>query len=341
MHNEHGQARVVTLGTGGGPAWDQAGERTGIATAVVVEDRVYLIDAGSGVGRQFARAGLSFSQLRGVFITHMHSDHVVDLAALMLFGIIRLPATPTHEIPIVGPGPRGALPVPSPHAECDVHPMYEEEPGPGVAGLVEHLFRAHATDINDRRFDALRAAPSDWFVPTEIEIPADVGFHANDNPTPAMEPFVVFEDDVVRVSATLVKHAPMAPAFGYRFETEHGVVAVSGDTGPTDNVVRLARDADLLLHEALDFEYIEARTAGAESSSTRAVMEHHRTAHTSPLEAIRIASEAGARQLALHHLVPMSGRDEAWRANGDAFGGRFIIPDDLDSIALRGWEGSR
>lgn len=335
MRENQVRARVITLGTGGGPSWDQVGERTGIATAIEIGDRIYLVDAGSGVGRQYSRAGLSFGRLRGVFITHLHSDHVVDLAALMLFGIIRLPATPTHEIPIIGPGPRGARPIASPHAECDVHPMYEPDSGPGIVGLVEHLLQAHATDINDRRFDALRAAPSDWFVPREIELPASLGFHANDNPTPSMEPIVVFEDDAVRVSATLVQHAPMAPAFGYRFETEHGVVAISGDTGPTDNVTRLARGADLLLHEALDFAFVEERAAESDSPETRAVLEHHRTAHTSPLEAIRIATEAGCRQLALHHLVPMNGREAAWHEHASGFPGRFLIPDDLDSIPLR------
>jgi ribonuclease BN (tRNA processing enzyme) len=127
----------------------------------------------------------------------------------------------------------------------------------------------------------------------------------------------------------------MAPAFGYRVETDDGVVAISGDTGPTDNVIRLARDADLLLHEALDFAWVEEQFERTRDDSARAVRDHHYSSHTSPEEAIRIASEAGARQLALHHLVPRGAARELWLREADSFAGRFLVPDDLDVIELR------
>lgn len=327
--------RVITLGTAGGPVWSADAQRTGIATAVVVGDRTYLIDAGSGVGRQMVRAGLPFRSLRGIFITHLHSDHIVDLGALMVFGIMRMPIPPTHRIPVIGPGPRGVLPPVSARGTASVTPVFPENPTPGMIDTVDALLRGFATDINDRLLDSLKPTPLDWFTPQEIQIPSELGFHPNDNPTPEMEPFVVFEDDAVRVSATLVKHAPMAPAFGYRVETDDGVVAISGDTGPTDNVIRLARDADLLLHEALDFAWVEEQYERTRDDSARAVRDHHYSSHTSPEEAIRIASEAGARQLALHHLVPRGAARELWLREADSFAGRFLVPDDLDVIELR------
>ena len=69
-----------------------------------------------------------------------------------------------------------------------------------------------------------------------------------------MDPFVVFEDSRVRVSAILVEHPPVAPAYGYRFDTDEGSVVVSGDTAATDNMRRLADRASLLLHEAIDLD---------------------------------------------------------------------------------------
>ena len=82
--------RIVTLGTAGGPRWwgpDPAGRRrNGIATAVVVGPVVYLVDCGRGASTQFAEAGLSMDRLRGVFLTHLHSDHTVGLPDLLLFG---------------------------------------------------------------------------------------------------------------------------------------------------------------------------------------------------------------------------------------------------------------
>lgn len=331
-----GRPYVVTLGTAGGPVWGSDGQRTGIATALIVGDRTYLIDAGSGVGRQLVRAGRSFSSLRGIFITHLHSDHIVDLGALMVFGIMRMPPVPTHRVPILGPGPRGMLPRVSPRATGPVEPVFPENPTPGIRDTVDSLLRGFATDVNDRKLDSLKATPVDWFEPSEIEVPADCGFHPNDNPTPAMDPFVIFEDDAVRVSAILVKHAPMAPAFGYRIDTEDGSVAISGDTGPTENMVRLAQDVDLLLHEALDFAWVEEQYEQAgKDESAKAVRDHHYAAHTSPAGAIEIASAAGARQLALHHLVPRSAPRELWMRDGESFSGAFLVPQDLDVIPLR------
>src|SRR5690625_2882898 len=63
--------RVVTLGTAGGPRWwsSRTGQhRHGIATAVVVGDDYYLVDAGLGVGRQLERADLSFNNMRAMFV---------------------------------------------------------------------------------------------------------------------------------------------------------------------------------------------------------------------------------------------------------------------------------
>ncbi|WP_026818074.1 MBL fold metallo-hydrolase [Arthrobacter castelli] len=84
-HNSDARPRVITLGTAGGPRWwsgQTAGQRAGIATAIVVGDSTYLVDAGHGVGRQLSLAGLPVGSLRGIFVTHLHSDHTIDLASL-------------------------------------------------------------------------------------------------------------------------------------------------------------------------------------------------------------------------------------------------------------------
>lgn len=327
--------RVITLGTAGGPVWWQTNQpRTGISTAIVVGDRTYIVDAGSGVGRQIVQAGLAMSNVRGIFLTHMHSDHTVDLASLALFGIMRMPVEPTHEVHIIGPGDRGVLPNPTARANGELVPVHAQEPTPGTARMFEHLTRAYATDINDRLYDTLRPTPLDWFTASDIVIPESVGFHPNDCPTPDMEPFQVYEDDAVRVTATLVKHAPMAPSFGYRFDTEAGSVVISGDTGRTDNIARLASGAGLLLHEAIDFDWVEERYLEQRTSSAKAMRDHHYSAHTSPLEAIDLANQADVPRLALHHLVP-SVTEAVMERDAQLFRGEFSIPQDLDVFALK------
>lgn len=326
--------RVITLGTAGGPVWwNSDTPRTGISTAVVVGDRVYVVDAGTGVGRQLVAAGLSMSQVRGIFITHMHSDHVVDLGSLAIFGIMRMPSEPTHTVRIIGPGERGVLPPVSSRATGELTPVFPEEPTPGTVRMFDHLMRAYATDINDRLYDSLRPTPLDWFCAEDIVIPESAGFHPNDCPTPAMDPFPVYEDEAVRVTAILVKHAPMAPAFGFRFDTEAGSVVVSGDTGRTENIARLASGADLLLHEAVDFGWVERRYEEQRDASARATRDHHYAAHTSPREAIELANQAEVRRLALHHLVPNIDR-AVWSKDAELFRGEFSVPWDLDAYRL-------
>ncbi|NKX52960.1 MBL fold metallo-hydrolase [Arthrobacter mobilis] len=333
------QPRVVTLGTAGGPRWwtgANAGQRAGIATAVVVGPHTYLVDAGHGVGRQLMLAGLPISSLRGIFVTHLHSDHTIDLGSLAIFGMFAF-RQDQHRIKIIGPGDRGELPPVSPRAAVPPAPVFPEQPTPGTAAMFRHLMAAYATDLNDRILDALRPSPFDYFDAEDIVIPAASGYHPNANPTPeGMEPFEIYRDELVTVTATLVKHPPMAPAFAFRFDTAAGSVTISGDTAPCTNLVRLARGTDLLLHEAIDFDWVH-RTYGGGADGTpdetaQASIDHHRKSHTSPAEAVELANQAGAKALALHHLVPGTTPQHVWEATAKAFSGSFHVPNDLDVI---------
>ena len=338
-HLRHGDAadprpRVVTLGTAGGPRWwsgENAGERSGIATAVLVDDRAYLVDAGHGVGRQMNLAGIPINSLRAVFLTHLHSDHTVDLASLAIFGMFSL-AEDQDPIRIIGPGDRGALPPVAPRAVVPPDPVFAGQPTPGTSAMFRHLMAAHATDLNDRVLDGLRPSPLDRFQAEDIRIPEAAGYHPNDAPTPdGLRPFEVYSDDLVTVTATLVRHPPIAPAFAFRFDTAHGSVTLSGDTAPCDNLVRLARDTDLLLHEAIDFTWVHRAYAGG-GPTAQASIDHHTRSHTSPDQAVDIANAAGAKALALHHLVPGTAPRSVWTAAAARCRGAFVVPDDLDVL---------
>ncbi|GAA3758488.1 MBL fold metallo-hydrolase [Microbacterium kribbense] len=329
--------RVITLGTAGGPRWWGSGQpirRTGIATAIAVGDVFYLVDCGHGVGRRLNEAGLGMQNLRMVFLTHLHSDHTIDLASLAIFGLYEMVGRTGGPVRVLGPGDRGMLPPVSSRAVVPPHPVAPHCPTPGTRRMFETLVAAHATDLNDRVLDGLRPSPRDLFAAEDIVVPAASGYHPNDNPTPPMEPFEIYRDELVTVTAVLVEHPPIAPAFGFRFETASGSVTISGDTAPTANMVRLARDTDLLLHEAIDFDFVERQYAGRDDEGSRASRDHHYKSHTSVRDAARIATEAGARRLALHHLVPGTAPEAVWRAGADQFDGEFILPDDLDVISL-------
>jgi ribonuclease BN (tRNA processing enzyme) len=75
-------AKVILLGTKGGPT--PSAIRAPASVAIVIGGLVYLVDVPNGVARQLALAGLSLDRLGEVFITHNHSDHVLDVGSLLV-----------------------------------------------------------------------------------------------------------------------------------------------------------------------------------------------------------------------------------------------------------------
>src|SRR3954465_6755244 len=91
--------RLVLLGTAGGPRPRKT--RSAPAQAILVGDRTYVVDCGDGVARQMVLADIALDSLRGVFITHQHSDHTAD------FGNLLLLAWPAGlRTPVEGRGPQ-------------------------------------------------------------------------------------------------------------------------------------------------------------------------------------------------------------------------------------------
>jgi ribonuclease BN (tRNA processing enzyme) len=144
----------------------------------------------------------------------------------------------------------------------------------------------------------------------------------------------VMEDEHVRVTAALVDHPPVVPAFAYRFDAPGRSIVISGDTAPSDNLVKLARGADVLVHEALYEPAIDRLVARVPNAAT--FRQHFRGSHTAAADCGRIAAAAGVKTLVLSHFVPADDADvtdEMWRDAARAhFRGRVIIGKDLMEI---------
>jgi len=213
------EMRVVILGTGT-PNDDP--DRSGPATAVIVGDTAYLIDAGPGVVRRAAAAnlkhdlpGLAPSRLRKIFLTHLHSDHTVGLPDLMIGNWVL-----DRQFPLDVFGPRG------------------------TRKMTELIIAAWQVDL-DIRVNGLEPHSEPDYRAVVDEIEAGV----------------VYRDDNVTVEAIAVPHAEWPVAFGYKFTGGDRTIVISGDTGPADSIVEACNGCDVLVHEVYSAEAWERRVA--------------------------------------------------------------------------------
>jgi ribonuclease BN (tRNA processing enzyme) len=146
---------------------------------------------------------------------------------------------------------------------------------------------------------------------------------------------VLFEDANVRVTATIVDHPPVVPALAYRFDSSDRSIVISGDTRKSDNLIALARGADVLVHEAYYDEAAVDRLVAGVGNAARlkeSVMSHH----TSAADAGRVARDAGVKTLVLSHFVPAEDpaiTDAMWIATARAhFDGEVVLGKDLLEI---------
>jgi ribonuclease Z len=209
--------RVVLLGTGT-PGADP--NRSGPATAIVVNDTPYLVDAGPGIVRRAAAAvadrgiaALDVKNLRIVFLTHLHSDHTVGLPDLMLS-----PWTLGRPAPLEAYGPAG------------------------LKGMAAHLLEAYRVDFETR------TNPEG----NQRTFPEGHGINAHE-----VSEGVVYKDANVTVTAFRTKHA--MESLGYRFDTPDRSIVISGDTNPTPATIDACHGCDVLIHEVASLASLARR----------------------------------------------------------------------------------
>lgn len=337
------RTKLVLLGTSGGPIWWTDSKRRGISSAVVVGDAVYMVDCGDGAPEAWRPAGLlgpaqgqnDMTRLRALFLTHLHSDHISDYPTLLLQGFVGGGlATDDRPLHVYGPGRRRGLPQVFPPARPTPAAVNPDNPGAGTVDMTNALIAAFSTDINDRIFDSASPDIRSRVVPHDIKVPA--GARTPSIPPPRVAPFVIHEDELVRVSATLVDHGQMYPAFAFRFDTEDGSIVFSGDTTVSANLIELARDCDYLVHEVIDRAWVEQSVAGlpAPPEVKDAFLNHLIGAHTTIEQVGSVAEAAGAKNLVLNHFVPRELPKSRWKRAGKNFKGRVIVGEDLMQIAV-------
>jgi len=295
--------RLILLGTNGGPG--PIASRSEPASLLVVNGTPYLIDTGAGVERQIVLAGFATQDIRRIFITHHHIDH--DGALVPLVSTIWF-ETAWHNLT------RPAVEIYGPPGT-----QYLVGKALDYLGVSERIFRAGVPEL---------APAASMFEAHDIANNGEFYHDANLHVTAVENTHFHFKSE---------SEAGPDKSYAYRFDTPAGSIVFTGDTGPSDAVMQLARNADVLVSEICLCSEPGAVTAGfnqANPHDARLKEEeafHATHEHLTPEEVGRMAAEARVHALILTHFVPGDERDMSKFTNGvqKYFSGPVIAGQDL------------
>lgn len=283
---------VALLGTKGGPAI-RPGSTMPTSNLLCLDGRMIVVDCGLGVTRGLTDQGMRLTDLSLIFITHLHSDHYLELGPLL------------HTAWTAGLG-----------TTVTVY---------GPAGL-------------DTYWQGFLAS-----------MKADIDLRIDDEGRPDLRELVIIRtidegtvlaEDGFRVDAIRNAHPPLIDTFALRFSGSRHNVVFSGDTTHFPPLAEFAQGADLLVHEAMLEEALNALMKRVSNSDPERLMNHMMQSHTLAEDAAGIAAKANVKALAFNHLIPSDDPDytaEDWQRavrqywNGEFHLGRDGLRIDLDA----------
>lgn len=290
---------LITLGTRGGPI--PAKDRAQSSNLLIVNGTYYLVDAGDGVLRRLTQAGANFRQIGKMFITHGHDDHTAGLGTLMS---VAWDFQRHDPIAVYGP--------------------------PGTAALVKGAIQYFTVNAEIRWAEGRRTPLADVFVGHDVA------------------PGLVYQDQNIKVTAVENTHFHIpegSPYYGkyksysYRFQTPDRVIVFTGDTGPSDAVTELARNADTLVSEVGSSEDVKqvliknGTWQGMTPEQQTAFMRHEVEEHLTPDEVGKMAERAHVKSVVLTHLLPtVNEHDDYQRYVPEVkkfFSGQVVVAMDL------------
>lgn len=278
---EKKEFKVTLLGTGT-PFPSMA--RFGPGILVQAGGQNLLFDIGRGVTQRLFQLKIPFGKINHVFLTHLHSDHVVGIPDLWLSGWLGAPWA-RRKVPFAITGPEGTV------------------------NLMKGLEMAYAWDIKTRIEDqnlskvAISTAPTD------------------------MKEGVVYDKGGVKVSAIKVNHGEkINPAFGYRIDYDGRTVVLSGDTKYTENLVKNAKGADLIIHSVASI----APKLLKKSKIMRNILSHH----SEPEDTAKVFNAVKPKMAVYSHIVLYGGQKPAdvMRRARKSYAGPLIVGKDLMSF---------
>lgn len=295
-------SRWITLGTQGGPI--PLKTRSQPANLLITRDGDYLIDAGDGVCEQLAKANVSLAQVKAVVLSHLHFDHTAGL-----FGIISLRWQTSITSPLTIYGP------------------------PGTKQLVDGILSSMRP-----------AVEAGYAYPGEVHRPFQPGITVVE-----IRDGASFDLGATHVTAAKNTHYTFPPgsaddarfqSLSFRFATPGRVIAYTGDTGVSPAVEGLAKGADLLVSEMIDYDGVVAEirreSPNMPPAALAGIERHLRDHHLTPKQVGDLARAAGVKAVVITHLSgpELDGTRELdyIRGIGESFPGPAVIARDLDEF---------
>ena len=246
---------VILIGTKGGPAI-RTNSSMPTANLIYIDGQEIIVDCGLGVTQGLVKQGFQLKNIENVFITHLHSDHYIELGPM-----IHTAWTTGLKTNINIWGPDGLQKYWDAFVNSmkdDIDLRIDDEGRPDIRGLVT---------IN------------------------------------AINEGAVAKINNIKVNAIKTIHPPLINCFALSFESENSRVVFSGDTAPMDSMITFAKDADLLIHEAMLEEALPALMGRIGNASDK-LMKHWLQSHSFAHDVAQLAAKANVKQLALSHLIP-------------------------------------
>jgi ribonuclease Z len=181
----------------------------------------------------------------------------------------------------------------------------------GTLKMISFLEQAFEYDIKIRLYDD-RAAPEGVII------------EARD-----ISEGVVYEKNGVKVTAFEVDHQPIKPAFGYRIDYGGRSVVLSGDTRYSENLIKFAKGADLLIHEVVAPESL--KRAAYTEERMKAIIDHH----TTPEQAGELFSKVKPKLAVYSHIVlPSATEQDLIPPTRKTYSGALELGEDLMVIEV-------
>jgi ribonuclease Z len=182
---------------------------------------------------------------------------------------------------------------------------------PGTKKMMSHLRQAYDFDIQIRMSDDKSSRSGVELLTEEIS------------------EGVVYDEGGVKITAFEVDHSPVKPAFGYRVDYAGRSVALSGDTKFSENLIRHAKDVDVLIHEVGSAESL--RRAGLPPDRAERVIGHH----TTPEQAGEVFSRVAPKLAVYSHIAdPSATEEDLIPPTRKTYSGRLEIGEDLMVIEV-------